>query len=167
MVVDKKEEVRMPYDFCHVIPPQKAPKEIANSPLGSENGWVPVNKETLQHTKFPNVFALGDIVAVPLGKTGGSTRKQYRVLVENLVAKMEGQKELTAHYDGYTVCPLITDIGKVMLAEFKWDPADDTKAVVSPSFPVDDPSKPTWFNWMLKAYLLKPMTIYGMLAGRA
>ncbi len=164
-MVEKKEVVEMPYDFCHLIPPQKAPKEIAKSPLGSEKGWVPVNKETMQHAKFPNVFALGDIVAVPLGKTGGSARKQYRVLVENLVATME-KKPLVAKYDGYTVCPLITDIGEVMLAEFKWDPKDDSKAVAAPSFPLD-PAKPRWVYWFLKTRLLKPMTMYGMLAGRA
>ena len=165
-IVEKIEVVKMPYDFCHLIPPQKAPKEIAMSPLGSEKGLVPVNKETLQHIKFPNVFALGDIVAVPLGKTGGSARKQYKVLVENLVAYMERKEELPSKYDGYTVCPLITNIGEVMLAEFKWDPKDDEKAVVAPSFP-QDPTKPTWFYWFLKAYLLKPMTMYGMLSGRA
>lgn len=164
-MVEKKEIVEMPYDFCHLIPPQKAPKEIASSPIASEKGWIPVNKETMQHVKFPNVFALGDIVAVPLGKTGGSARKQYRVLVENLIATME-KKPMVAKYEGYTVCPLITDIGEVMLAEFKWDPKDDAKAVAAPSFPLD-PAQPRWLYWVLKTKLLKPMTMYGMLPGRA
>ncbi len=162
----KKEEVKVPYDFCHLIPPQKAPKEVAESPVGSTEGWVPVNKETLQHVKYPNVFALGDVAAVPLGKTGGSARKQYRVVVENIASMIEGAKALPAKYDGYTVCPLITDIGEVMLAEFKWDPTDDAKSVVAPSFPLD-PAQPRWIYWLLKAYALKPMTMYGMLPGRA
>jgi len=165
-MVKKTENIEMPYDFCHIIPPQKAPKEIADSPIGSDKGWVPVNKETLQHVKYPNVFALGDVAAVPLGKTGGSARKQYKVAAENLIATMEGKKELTSKYDGYTVCPLITDIGKVMLAEFKWDPNDNSKAVVAPSFPLD-PAQERWIYWLLKVYLLKPMTQYGMLSGRA
>ncbi len=160
----KTEAVEVAYDFCHVIPPQKAPKEIANSPLGSEKGWVPVNKETLQHVKYPNVFSLGDIAAVPLGKTGGSARKQYKAVCENIISLMEG-KELTSKYDGYTVCPLITNIGTVMLAEFKWNPAGKG-AVAAPSFPLD-PTQERWIYWLLKAYLLKPMTVYGMLSGRA
>ncbi|MBD3808055.1 MAG: FAD-dependent oxidoreductase [Epsilonproteobacteria bacterium] len=165
--VEKKEIVVKPYDFCHIIPPQIAPKEIGSSPIGSEKGWVPVNKETLQHVKYPNIFALGDIAAVPLGKTGGSARKQYKVVVENLIATMEGKKELPAKYNGYTVCPLITDIGKVMLAEFKWNPnGDKPAALAAPSFPLD-PAQERWLYWALKVYLLKPMTIYGMLPGRA
>jgi sulfide:quinone oxidoreductase len=151
--VDKK------YDFIHITPPMKAPDEVGNSPIGSRKGWVPVTKETLQHVKYPNVFSLGDVVAVPMGKTGGSARKQYKVVVENLIAQMEG-KELKAQYGGYTVCPLITGIGTVMLAEFDWSKKP------TPSFPLD-PTKERWIWWLLKVYLLKPMTIYGMLSGRA
>lgn len=96
-----------------------------------------------------------------------ATRKQYKVVVENLIVTMQGSKELTAKYNGYTVCPLITDIGKVMLAEFKWNPdGDKPAAVAAPSFPLD-PAQERWLYWALKVYLLKPMTIYGMLSGRA
>ena len=98
------------------------------------------------------------IAAVPMGKTGGTVRKQYKVLVENLVSVMEG-KEPTAAFDGYTVCPLITDIGKVMLAEFNWT------AKPTPSFPLD-PTQERYLWWLLKVYLLKPMTQYGMLSGK-
>lgn len=117
------------------------------------------NKETLQHVKYNNIFAIGDIAAVPMGKTGGSVRKQYKVLVDNLISVMEG-KEPTAKYTGYTVCPLITDIGKVMLAEFDWT------AKPTPSFPLD-PTQERYIWWLLKVYLLKPMTMHGMLSGRA
>jgi sulfide:quinone oxidoreductase len=158
-MVTKHEEVKMNYDFLHITPPQKAPDEIGNSPLGSAKGWVPVNKETLQHVKYPNVFSIGDIAAIPMGKTGGSVRKQYKVLVDNLIAAMEG-KPLTSKYEGYTVCPLITDIGKVMLAEFDWS------GKPTPSFPLD-PTQERYIWWLLKVYMLKPMTMHGMLAGKA
>lgn len=154
-----KKEVDVPYDFLHISPPMKAAEEIGNSPVGSGSGWVPVNKETLQHFKYKNIFSLGDIAAVPMGKTGGSIRKQYKVLVDNVISLMEG-KEMTAKYDGYTVCPLITGLGTVMLAEFNW-----TKKP-TPSFPFD-PTQERWIWWLLKVYLLKPMTQYGLLAGRA
>ncbi len=158
-VVKKSEMIERDYDFIHITPPMKAPDEIGNSAVGSEKGWVPVNKETLQHVKYANIFALGDIAAVPMGKTGGSARKQYKVVVDNLISAMEG-KELTSKYAGYTVCPLITDIGKVMLAEFNW-----TKKP-TPSFPLD-PTQERYIWWLLKYYILKPMTMYGMLAGKA
>ncbi|MCH9814665.1 MAG: NAD(P)/FAD-dependent oxidoreductase [Epsilonproteobacteria bacterium] len=158
-MVAKNEAVDVPFDFLHITPPMIAAEEIGNSPVGSKKGWVPVNKETLQHVKYNNIFSLGDIAAVPMGKTGGSARKQYKVVVDNLIAAMEG-KELTSKYDGYTVCPLITSIGTVMLAEFNW-----TKKP-TPSFPLD-PTVERWIWWLLKVYALKPMTQIGMLSGRA
>ncbi len=156
----KNEKVEVPFDFLHITPPMKAAEEIGSSPIGSSKGWVPVNKETLQHVKYKNVFALGDIAAVPMGKTGGSARKQYKVVVDNVIAMMEGKSELPSKYAGYTVCPLITSIGTVMLAEFNW-----TKKP-TPSFPLD-PTQERWIWWLLKVYALKPMTQYGMLSGRA
>lgn len=158
-IITKHQNVEVPFDFLHITPPQKAPDEIGKSAIGSAKGWVPVNKETLQHVKYSNIFAIGDVAAIPMGKTGGSVRKQYKALVENLVAVMEG-KEPTAKYEGYTVCPLITDIGKVMLLEFDWT------AKPTPSFPLD-PTQERWIWWILKVYLLKPMTMYGMLSGKA
>ena len=158
-IITKHKSIEVPYDFLHIAPPMKAAPEIGDSEIGSRKGWVPVNKETLQHVKFPNIFALGDIAAIPLGKTGGSVRKQYKVLVDNLISLMEG-KELTSKYDGYTVCPIITDIGKVMLAEFDWSMKP------TPSFPLD-PTQERYIWWILKAHILKPMTQYGMLSGKA
>ncbi len=159
-VINKSELVDKKYDFIHVTPPMKAPDVVGNSKIGSRKGWVPVKKETLQHVKYNNIFCLGDVAAVPMGKTGGSARKQYAVVVDNLIATMENKPTLPAAYDGYTVCPLITSIGTVMLAEFNW-----TKKP-TPSFPLD-PTKERWIWWLLKVYALKPMTIYGMVAGRA
>jgi sulfide:quinone oxidoreductase len=158
-VIPKHEKLRVPYDFLHIAPANIAPREIGESDLGSAKGWVPVNKETLQHIRYMNVFSIGDIAQVPMGKTGGSVRKQYKILVDNLIAHMNGKK-LEAKYAGYTVCPLITDIGTVMLAEFDWT------VKPTPSFPLD-PTVERWVFWLMKVYALKPMTMYGMLSGRA
>lgn len=161
--------VEKKFDFIHVTPPMKAPDEIGNSKLGSGKGWVPVYKETLQHVKYPNVFALGDIAAVPMGKTGGSARKQYKVVVNNIISMME-KGEIPASnlkYDGYTVCPLITDIGKVMLAEFNWASKKTGSGKNAAMTSLVDPTKERYVWWLLKVYLLKPMTVYGMLEGKA
>jgi len=158
-VIPKHEKLRVSYDFLHISPAQIAPREIGESDLGSAKGWVPVNKETLQHIRYENVFSIGDVAQVPMGKTGGSVRKQYKVLVDNLIAHMNSKK-LNAKYAGYTVCPLITDIGTVMLAEFDWT------VKPTPSFPLD-PTVERWIFWLMKVYALKPMTMYGMMSGRA
>ena len=159
------ENVEVPFDFLHITPPMKAAEEIASSPLGSNGGWVPVDKETLQHDKYKNVFSLGDIANVPMGKTGGSARKQYKVVVDNVIALMN-DKEMKAKYDGYTVCPLITSIGTVMLAEFNWESKKLGHGENVAVLPID-PTQERWIWWLLKVYALKPMTQYGMLSGRA
>ena len=164
-MIPMSKKVERDYDFIHITPPMRAPDAVKESSLSwqrgsaSKGGWVELNKETLQHTRYPNVFGLGDVAGIPMGKTGGSVRKQYKVLVENLISAMEG-KELKAKYAGYTVCPLITGIGTVMLAEFDWS------GKPTPSFPLD-PSVERYIWWLLKVYALKPMTVYGLLSGRA
>ncbi|MCW9026139.1 MAG: NAD(P)/FAD-dependent oxidoreductase [Thiovulaceae bacterium] len=164
-MITKHERVEVKYDFMHITPPMKAPDVVGKSAVGSAKGWVPVNKETLQHVKYKNVWSLGDVAAVPMGKTGGSARKQYKVVVDNIIASMQG-KSLASKYDGYTVCPLITNIGTVMLAEFNWASKPAGSGKNAASFPLD-PTQERWIWWLLKVYALKPMTIHGMLSGRA
>lgn len=158
-MITKSQGFPFKYDFIHVTPPQGAPEVVAKSSVGSAQGWVPVEKETLQHIQYKNVWSLGDVAALPMGKTGGSARKQYHVVVQNLISAIEN-KPLAAKYGGYTVCPLITSLGTVMLAEFDWSKKP------TPSFPLD-PTQERWIWWLLKVYALKPMTMYGMLAGKA
>jgi sulfide:quinone oxidoreductase len=158
--------VAVKYDFMHVSPPMKAPDVVKNSELGSQGpGWATVNKETLQSSFFENVWALGDVAGVPMGKTGGSARKQYKVVVDNMISVMGGKKP-TAKYDGYTVCPLITRIGTFMLAEINWASKKTGSGKNAAILPID-PTQERWIWWLLKVYALKPMTIHGMLSGRA
>jgi sulfide:quinone oxidoreductase len=161
--------VEKEFDFIHVAPPMKAPDELGNSELGSSQGWVPVHKETLQHIKFPNVFALGDIAAMQFAKTGGSARKQYKVVVNNVISMMETGSipDSNPKYDGYTVCPLITSLSTVMLAEFNWASKELGNGKNAALLPFLDPTKERYMWYLLKVYLLKPMTVYGMLSGRA
>lgn len=162
-------QIEKEFDFIHVTPPMKAPDEIAKSKLGSDEGWVPVNKETLQHISYPNVFALGDIANVPMGKTASSVKKQHKVVVNNLISLMTKGEIPSSNlkYDGYTGYPLMTDIGTVMLTEFNWDSKEKGSGKNAAFTSLLDPTKERYIWWLLKMYFLKPMTVYGMLAGRA
>jgi len=168
---EKVELVEAKYDLIHITPPMSPVAEIVKSPFVNNKGWMFVDPQTLQSKKYPNVFGIGDLIGTPFGKTGGSVRKQAPVLVENMIALMNG-KEMTGKYNGYTVCPLITRRGRVMLAEFGYDKAQIdakepvTKAMVMPSLPLD-PAQERWIWWIFKVYLLPPMYWYGMLRGRA
>lgn len=150
--------VTVKYDMLHVTPPQSAPDFIKTSPLAGAGGWVEVDKHTLQHVRFPNVFSAGDCSSLPTSKTGAAVRKEAPVLVENLLALRAG-RPLTASYDGYASCPLVTGYGTVMLAEFGYD------GKIMESFPFDQ-AQERYSMWALKAYGLPSMYWHGMLRGR-
>src|SRR5690625_2751245 len=106
----------IPYDYLHVIPPQRAPEVIRQSGLSWPDrwvgqGWVEVNPQTLRHVRYPEVFALGDVAGVPKGKTAASVKWQAPVVEAQLIAALQG-RESSELYDGYTSCPLITQIGR-------------------------------------------------------
>jgi sulfide:quinone oxidoreductase len=145
------------FDMLHVTPPQSAPDFIANSPLASEKGWVDVDKYTLQHTRYKNIFGIGDATNTPNGKTGAAIRKQAPVLVKNLFALMEGKK-MNAKYNGYSSCPIVVGYGKLILAEFDYDNKP------TETFPFDQ-SKPRRSMWILKKYILPWLYWHKILKG--
>lgn len=154
------------YDFINVVPPMRAPEAVRNSPLRwqdgefAADGWAEVEKPTLRHRRFPNVFAVGDVAGVPKGKTAASVKWQVPVAVDHLVADIQGTKS-TSVYGGYTSCPLITRLGRAMLVEF------DYNNNLVPSFPgIIAPLEEQWVTWVMKTMALKP-TYISMLRGNA
>lgn len=107
------------FDLLHVVPPQGPLDFIKNSPIADAAGWVSVNPETTRHTKFANIFSIGDASSLPNSKTAAAVTSQAPVLVDNLRASMEG-KPLPSAYDGYASCPLLVGHNELMLAEFKY-----------------------------------------------
>src|SRR3984893_19071787 len=64
------QEVTRRFDLLHVCPPQTAPDFVRSSPLAGDAGWLDVDHRTLRHTRFENVFSLGDVCSAPNAKTG-------------------------------------------------------------------------------------------------
>jgi sulfide:quinone oxidoreductase len=147
------------YNMIHVTPPQSAPDFIRQSLLVDAKGWVDVNKYTLQHSKYQNIFALGDVTNTPNAKTGAAVRKQVPVLVKNLISLIEHQS-MTEKYSGYGSCPLTVGYGKLVLAEFGYDNK------VMETFPFDQ-AKPRRSMWFLKKYILPWLYWHKILKGTA
>ncbi|MFF2543148.1 FAD/NAD(P)-binding oxidoreductase [Kitasatospora sp. NPDC058063] len=136
----------LPYDVAHLVPPQSAPDWIKRGPLAGADdpaGYVEIDKYTMRHVRYPNVWALGDAGSSPNSKTGAAVRKQAPVLVENLLATLDG-REPEAAYDGYASCPLTTARNKMLLAEF------DYSGRPAPSIPVIDTVRERTDMWYLK-----------------
>lgn len=149
------------FDMLHVVPTMSAHDYVSASGLafteGDQKGWLAVDKFTLQHVRYPNVFGIGDVTGVPNSKTGAAIRAQYPIVATNLLDVMAGRAP-SRRYDGYSSCPLVTEIGKVMLAEFGYD------GKLMPTFPLD-PTVPRTSMWILKKYLLPQLYWKVMLKG--
>lgn len=152
------------YDMMHLAPPQSAPDFIKNSPLSDEKGWLKVDKGTLQHVTYKNVFGLGDAAGIPNSKTGAAIRKEVPVVIENILRLMES-KDMSDHlYNGYSSCPIVTGYGKMVLAEFDYDnnftPDPKLKQML-----IFNSDKEHWRLWMLKKYGLPYLYWNKMLKG--
>ena len=150
------------FDICHAVPPQSAPEFIKRSPLADPKnayGYVNINKNTMQHSTYANIFALGDCTNAPCSKTGAAIRKQAPVVVENLLAFLSNNS-LTGDYTGYSACPIPTQYGKLMLAEF------DYTNTPTMTFPINQ-ARPNWAMWILKVKILPWLYWHKILRGTA
>jgi sulfide:quinone oxidoreductase len=116
---DGQEQVTRKFDLLHVVPKMGPHAFVKNSALANEAGYVDVDDGTTQHKKYPNVWSAGDASSLPTSKTAAAVTAEAPVLVRNLLLARDGKKP-DALYDGYTSCPLLTEYGKVLLAEFKY-----------------------------------------------
>lgn len=149
--------LEMEFDMLHVTPPQSPPEELRSSPLANDAGYVDLDQSTLRHTRYGNVFGLGDAGSTPNSKTAAAVRKQSPVVVKNLLKVIDGGT-LDDSYDGYASCPLTTAYGKVLMAEFCYG------GKVTPTFPLD-PRKERWSYWWIKTTGLPIFYWHYMLKG--
>ncbi|AJE46189.1 NAD(P)/FAD-dependent oxidoreductase [Celeribacter indicus] len=162
---DTASTVDMPYDYLHVIPPQRAPEVIRQSGLSwsdrwTDQGWVECDMHTLRHLRYPEIWALGDVAGVPKGKTAASVKWQVPVVEDQIVSTLAGETPRET-YNGYTSCPMITRVGRAMLVEF------DYNNDLVPSFPgIVPPLEELWISWLMKEVALKA-TYNAMLRGKA
>ncbi len=153
------------YDMMHTAPPSAAPKFVRDSVLVNDAGWVDVDHKTMQHKTYSNIFSLGDVSALPTAKTGAAIRKQAPIVVDNIYQLIKYHKKGNEEYNGYSSCPLVTDYGKMVLAEFDYDnnftPDPKLKQML-----VFDSSKEHWRLWMLKKYGLPYLYWNKMMKGK-
>ena len=152
------------YDFIHVVPPMSANDSVRNSDLAwkegpfAGGGWLEVNRETLQHRRFPNVFGIGDINGTPRGKSAATIKGSAPIVAHNLIRVIQNQIP-DQQFNGYSSCPLVTRVGSAQLLEIDYD------GNLIPSIPFVDPLADSFFAWVMKDRLLKPAYV-ALLRGR-
>ena len=87
------------FDLLAYLPPHRAPKVVREAGMCGESGWVPVDRGTLE-TKFPGVYAIGDVTGImltsigkPLPKAGVFAHNQAEVVAHNIVRAITGKGE--------------------------------------------------------------------------
>jgi len=152
------------YEMLHVTPPM-SPPDVLGAQLTNAAGYLDLDRKTLQHVRYANLFGLGDCTSLPTSKTAAAVAVQNRVVFDNLSRVMHGQ-ELKTSYDGYTSCPLVTGYSKCILAEFDYDgrpvetlPIDQARERSTTFHLKKDVMPSIYWNLMLKGHWSGPATI--------
>lgn len=96
------------FDLLLYVPPHRAPAVVRDAGLCGDSGWVAVDRQTLA-TKFPQVWAIGDVTAIPLKmgrplpKAGVFAGAQAEVVARNIASAWQGQSA-AARFDGHGMC---------------------------------------------------------------
>lgn len=99
----------LPYDLFLGVPKHRAPEVVVASGM-AEDGYVPVSR-TLE-TRFPGVYALGDVATVGVPKAGLFSERQAGVVARALISKLRGGGE-SGEYDGTGSCYIEFGAGRV------------------------------------------------------
>jgi sulfide:quinone oxidoreductase len=122
------------FDLLAYIPPHRAPQVVRDAGLCGESGWVPVDRGTLE-TRFPGVFAIGDVTGImltsigkPLPKAGVFAHNEAEVVAHNIVRAITGKGE-QQRFAGDGECFIETGGGRAAFGSgnFYADPAPQIK----------------------------------------
>ena len=121
------------YDLLAYVPPHRAPRVVRESGLASESGWVAVDAHTMA-TKFEHVYALGDVVSIPLKlgkplpKAGVFAHAEAEVVARNIALAITGRGTPGA-FDGMGACFVETGGGKAAYGkgDFYGEPVPEVK----------------------------------------
>lgn len=109
------------YDLLILVPPHRGQQVIETSGLGDDRGWVPVNKNTLKHSEFPDIWAIGDTTNIPISKSGSVAHYEATVVAAEIAAEVKGEAPPEHVYDGKVMCFLETGQGKATTIRFDYD----------------------------------------------
>lgn len=123
-VVVDGQKTTIGYDVLHAAPPQAAASWIVESGLDGDDGFVDVDRETLRHRRWDDIWALGDVASVTPVRSGGAIRKQAKVIADALTRPWRLER-----YDGYSETPFTVTARTAVFAEF------DRQGRLQPSIP--------------------------------
>jgi sulfide:quinone oxidoreductase len=109
-VVVLDDGTELPYDLFLGVPKHRAPDVVLESGM-AEDGYIPVDSRTLV-SRFPNVYAVGDVATVGVPKAGVFSEGAARVVAASIIARRHGGEQ-PAGYDGTGSCYVEFGAGRV------------------------------------------------------
>ena len=100
----------LPYDLFLGVPKHRAPDVVLESGM-AEDGYIPVDSRTLE-SRFPNVYAVGDVATVGVPKAGVFSEGAARVVAASIVARRQGGEQPEG-FDGKGSCYVEFGAGRV------------------------------------------------------
>jgi sulfide:quinone oxidoreductase len=125
------------FDLLLGVPPHRCPEVVAAAGLTDGGAWVRVDPGTMA-TRFPGVYAVGDIIEVPtangmmLPKAGVFAEAQAQVAAAHIAAMFSGGASRAA-FSGEGFCYL--EVGKGLAMEVR----GDFLAKPAPAISMDEP----------------------------
>jgi len=118
------------FDLLAYVPPHRAPQVVRDSGMCGQDGWIPVDRGTLE-TRFPGVYAIGDVAGIvltsigkPLPKAGVLAHNEAEVVADNIAVAISG-RGTERKFGGEGECFIETGDGKAGFGSgnFYADPA--------------------------------------------
>lgn len=108
------------YHNLYAIPPTKPHQSLLDAGLVSQRGLLEVDRQTLRHKKYKNIFGLGEVNDLPTTKGFWNGFHQLHVVRHNLQRSLNGQG-LNALFDGRTKVPLQLGQNSLTFVEHYYD----------------------------------------------
>jgi sulfide:quinone oxidoreductase len=127
-------DTRIPFDLLLGVPPHRVPRVVTEAGLAEPGGWVKVDRATLE-TSVPNVFAIGDVTAIPMStgqplpKAGVFAHAQGEVVATRIADALAGRTP-SAVFDGRGMCFLETGHGRATMVRGNFYAAPPDVALV-------------------------------------
>ena len=104
------DDTELPFDLFLGVPQHRAPNVVLESGM-AEDGYVPVDSRTLE-TRFPHVYAFGDVATVGVPKAGVFSEGAARIVAASIVAGRSGGTRPEG-FDGRGACYVEFGAGRV------------------------------------------------------
>jgi sulfide:quinone oxidoreductase len=108
------------YDLLVTVPTNMGAEVIERSGMGDELNYVPIDKHTLQSTKWENIWVIGDAGNTPTSKAGSVAHFMLDVIIENMLRHIEGLDPLPK-FDGHANCYIESGFEKGILIDFNYE----------------------------------------------